>query len=94
LAFAYLGGISSVSGAVVGGLIVQGAISSMVITSVLHISDQYTLLLAGIGLITMAIFNPQGVAGGIRELFDNAKRKVSAPKQAATAEQTPEAVSS
>jgi branched-chain amino acid transport system permease protein len=94
LAFAYLGGISSVSGAVVGGLIVQGAISSMVITSVLHISDQYTLLLAGVGLISMAIFNPQGVAGGLRELVANTKRRFDAPKNEAATEPTPEVVAS
>jgi branched-chain amino acid transport system permease protein len=68
LAFAYLGGISSVSGAVVGGMLVAGGISTMILTSWLHVSDQYTLLIAGTGLILMAIFNPQGVAGGIREL--------------------------
>ncbi len=71
LAFAYLGGISSVSGAVVGGLIVSGGISSIVLTSWLHVSDQYTLLLAGIGLITMAIFNPQGVAGAFRTAYES-----------------------
>ncbi|MEI8051718.1 MAG: ABC transporter permease, partial [Actinomycetes bacterium] len=67
LAFAYLGGISSVSGAIVGGIIVSGGVLTAIMTSWLHISDEYTLLIAGIGLIAMAIFNPRGVAGAIRD---------------------------
>ena len=67
LAYAYLGGISSVSGAMVGGIIVAGGILTTVFTNWLHISEQYTLLLAGIGLIIMAIQNPKGVAGAIRD---------------------------
>ena len=67
LAYAYLGGISSVSGAMVGGIIVAGGILTTVFTDWLHISEQYTLLLAGIGLIIMAIQNPKGVAGAIRD---------------------------
>ena len=67
LAYAYLGGISSVSGAMVGGIIVAGGILTTIFTNWLHISEQYTLLLAGIGLIIMAIQNPKGVAGAIRD---------------------------
>ena len=76
LAFAYLGGISTVSGAVVGGMIVAGGISTLILTSWFHVSAQYTLLIAGVGLITMAIFNPQGVAGGIREITESLKHRM------------------
>jgi branched-chain amino acid transport system permease protein len=76
LAFAYLGGITTVSGAVVGGLIVSGGVVSLILTSWLHVSAQYTLLIAGLGLITMAIFNPQGIAGGIRELVARSRRRL------------------
>jgi branched-chain amino acid transport system permease protein len=80
LAFAYLGGISTVSGAIVGGMIVSGGISTLILTSWLHVSAQYTLLLAGIGLITMAIFNPQGIAGGVRALSDSLALRLRAKK--------------
>ena len=53
--------------AMVGGIIVAGGILTTVFTNWLHISEQYTLLLAGIGLIIMAIQNPKGVAGAIRD---------------------------
>lgn len=74
LAYAYLGGISSVSGAVVGGIIVAGGILTTVMTNWLHISDQYTLLLAGIGLIFMAIQNPKGVSGAVRDAIHLVRR--------------------
>jgi len=75
LAYAYLGGISSVSGAVVGGVIVSGGVLTLVMTNWLHISAQYTLLLAGIGLISMAIFNPKGVAGAFRDSWHLIQRR-------------------
>jgi len=87
LAFAYLGGISSVSGAVVGGIIVSGGILTTVMTNWIHISDQYTLLLAGLGLITMAIFNPEGVAGAFRDSAAALRRRMS--KKDETVDSTP-----
>lgn len=89
LAFAYLGGISSVSGAVVGGIIVSGGVLTTIMSHWLHISDTYTLFLAGLGLITMAIFNPKGVAGALRDAYHSiAKRsgQGSTPEQRAEAE--------
>ncbi len=79
LAYAYLGGISSVSGAMVGGLIVAGGITTTIMTNWLHISDQYTLLLAGIGLIFMAIQNPKGVAGAVRDGVHALRRRKDLP---------------
>jgi branched-chain amino acid transport system permease protein len=67
LAFAYLGGISSVSGAVLGGFIVAGGITFTAFQHWFHIDPKYTLLLGGLGLIITAILNPQGIAGALRE---------------------------
>jgi branched-chain amino acid transport system permease protein len=62
-AFAYLGGISSVSGAIVGGLLVSGGLAFTFLRNVLGVPVEFTLLLGGLGLITTAILNPDGVAG-------------------------------
>ena len=89
LAFAYLGGISSVSGAVVGGVLVSGGILTTFMSHELGIPETYTLFLAGLGLITMAIFNPKGVAGASRDAVHALKQKIgrgSTPKTDALAE--------
>ncbi|MEA2827842.1 MAG: branched-chain amino acid transport system permease protein livM [Actinomycetota bacterium] len=60
LAAAYLGGIASVSGAVVGGLLVP---SGLVFTVV---DGKYQLLVTGLALILVAIARPQGIVGRTR----------------------------
>ncbi|MEM9517145.1 MAG: ABC transporter permease [Actinomycetota bacterium] len=65
-AFAYLGGITRVSGAVVGGVLASGGILVTFGGEALGIPDEFTLLLAGFGLIVGAIMSPQGIAGRVR----------------------------
>ena len=60
LAAAYLGGIASVSGALVGGLLVP---SGLVFTVV---DGKYQLLVTGLALILVAIARPQGILGRAR----------------------------
>jgi branched-chain amino acid transport system permease protein len=60
LAAAYLGGIASVSGAVVGGLLVPGGLVFTVV------DGKYQLLLTGVALVAVAILRPQGVVGQAR----------------------------
>lgn len=70
LAFAYLGGISSVSGALVGSLLVAGGIVDA--TTTLHLDSldpEYFTLIGGVGLILTAILNPEGIAAGNFELW-------------------------
>ncbi len=67
LAFAYLGGISSVSGAVLGGMLVTGGLMTQGLDAWLHLGGQYSLLIAGVGLIFTAVMNPEGVAGSLRD---------------------------
>jgi branched-chain amino acid transport system permease protein len=72
LAFVYLGGISSVSGALVGSLLVAGGIVDAV--TGLHLDSlgpEYFTLIGGIGLILTAILNPEGIASGNREIWSN-----------------------
>ncbi len=60
LAAAYLGGIASVPGALVGGLLVP---SGLVFTVV---DGKYQLLVTGIALVAVAVLRPQGIVGRAR----------------------------
>jgi branched-chain amino acid transport system permease protein len=92
LAFAYLGGIASVTGAITGGVLVAGGLFFTFLDSTLGVSSDFTLLLGGLGLILSAILNPEGIAGGIRS--DGLKliarlRARGAPKAGAPPEPPP-----
>jgi branched-chain amino acid transport system permease protein len=65
LAMAYIGGITSVWGAVIGGLLVSGGLVSQILSD-LSGSDfrTYMSLIGAIGLILTAILNPEGIATG------------------------------
>jgi branched-chain amino acid transport system permease protein len=63
VAFAYIGGITMVSGAVFGGLIATEALFPHLIESVFGISGNWILLFAGVTLIINLIAFPEGVAG-------------------------------
>ncbi len=73
LAFAYLAGISSISGAIVAGMLLQALVPT---TSNYFFAgtniDNYIGLLSGIGIIVTAIVHPEGVApfftDGVRHL--------------------------
>ena len=87
-AFAYLGGISSVGGAIAGGFLVAGGLVFTFLQQSLGVPPEFTLLLGGLGLIITAIQNPEGVAGRLRRdgLRLQAKfRKPRAPSDAPTA---------
>lgn len=81
LSFAYLGGIASVSGAVIAGFLAPNGINFNFLENILHIDQGYATLIGGIGLIATAIFNPEGVAGAPRLLrqqrIDKAVRKAA-----------------
>lgn len=68
LAFAYLGGIASVSGAVLAGFIAPNGINFTFLENILHIDPGYATLIGGVGLIITAIQNPEGLAGTPRLL--------------------------
>lgn len=60
LAAAYLGGIASVPGALVGGLLVP---SGLAFTAV---DGRYQLLASGLALVVVAVLRPQGIVGRAR----------------------------
>jgi branched-chain amino acid transport system permease protein len=63
VAFAYIGGITMVSGAVFGGLIATEGLFSHLIESVFNISGNWLLLFGGLVLIVNLIAFPEGAAG-------------------------------
>jgi branched-chain amino acid transport system permease protein len=63
VAFAYIGGITMVSGAVFGGLIASEGLFSHFIESVFGISGNWLLLFGGLVLILNLVAFPEGVAG-------------------------------
>jgi branched-chain amino acid transport system permease protein len=65
LAIAYLGGISTVSGAIWAGTLAAGGLSFRILERVAHLG-QFEQLIAGVGLILAAILNPEGIAGVFR----------------------------
>jgi branched-chain amino acid transport system permease protein len=76
LAFAYLGGIASVSGAVVAGIIAPNGLNFNFLENILHIDPGYATLIGGIGLIVTAVRNPEGIAGTPRLVaIQKAERK-------------------
>lgn len=61
LAFAFLGGITVASGAVVGGFLVGGGIFATFLADKFHGVEVYIVAVGAIGLILTAIFNPEGI---------------------------------
>jgi branched-chain amino acid transport system permease protein len=68
VAFAYLGGITSVSGAILGGMLVTEGLVLHAVNRWFGVPVAYQLLIAGLALILTIVFNPQGIAGAISDL--------------------------
>jgi len=66
LSFAYLGGIASVSGAVVAGIVAPNGLNFNFLENILHLDQGYATLIGGVGLIITAVQNPEGLAGAPR----------------------------
>jgi branched-chain amino acid transport system permease protein len=86
VAFAYIGGITMVSGAVIGGLVATEGLVPHFFQEILGISGNWTLLIGGLILIVTLIQNPEGVAGTTHRKRQVAKRAAAAAsgKEAAT----------
>jgi branched-chain amino acid transport system permease protein len=74
LAFAYLGGITSINGAMIAGL--MGTSGLLVVFSKYHIKgiEEYTAVLGGVGLILTAIIHPEGIAPFFQPLLQRLGR--------------------
>ncbi|MCK6212122.1 ABC transporter permease [Georgenia sp. EYE_87] len=68
LAVAFLGGITTVTGAVIAGLLVSQGILMHAVTSLFGISSDFQLLFAGLAVLVTVVANPSGIAGFFRDL--------------------------
>jgi branched-chain amino acid transport system permease protein len=86
VAFAYIGGITMVSGAVIGGLVATEGLVPYFFQELLNISGNWTLLVGGVLVIVTLIQNPEGVAGTTYRKRQAAKRaKAVQPRQQGSA---------
>jgi branched-chain amino acid transport system permease protein len=65
LAFAYLGGITSIGGALVAGVLAPLGIGYVVLNQLVSLGQYYTLV-AGLSLVVVAMLNPGGLAAQTR----------------------------
>lgn len=69
LAFAFLGGITSVNGALVAATLVPGGIWYVFATDLVPHAGIYYLLVSGLSLVTTAISSPEGMSGTSYEKY-------------------------
>lgn len=66
LAYAYLGGITSIVGALIAGTLAPLGIGYVILNDALGESmNRYYLLISGIGLVVTSVLNPVGIAGQV-----------------------------
>jgi len=93
MAFAYLGGITSVGGALVAGLSAPLGLTFVILDRNIELGQSYTLI-AGIGLVLTAIFNPQGIAGGIADRISAIRRRATTESDSREMEFSADVISS
>jgi branched-subunit amino acid ABC-type transport system permease component len=77
-AFAYLGGITSIFGAVIGGLLATGGIVFLALDNAFGFG-KYQTLIGGLGLILTAILNPEGISGALRQTATAIRTRIARP---------------
>jgi branched-chain amino acid transport system permease protein len=87
LAIAYVGGISTVGGAVWAGTLWTGGLF-VVLQDQFYDAGQYTGYVAGIGLVITAVMYPEGVDGAVRESASRLWARIPARQQHASAAPT------
>jgi branched-chain amino acid transport system permease protein len=70
-AVAYLGGITTVTGAILAGLLVSQGVSVHLLSSAVGIPGNYQPLLAAIGVLATVTGNPDGIAGFMHRKWEN-----------------------
>jgi branched-chain amino acid transport system permease protein len=84
IAFAYVGGITMISGAFIAGLISTSGLVSYSLDKWFGLSGNWALLFGGVALIVTLILNPEGVAGANYKKAQQRKKRKQA-RAAATA---------
>ncbi len=87
IAFAYVGGITMISGAFVAGLISTSGLVSYALDKWFGLSGNWALLFGGVALIVTLIMNPEGVAGANYKKAQQRRKR----KQAQASAPVPEA---
>jgi ABC-type branched-subunit amino acid transport system permease subunit len=77
IALVYLGGIASVAGALVAGVLAEGGIASAGQTG-----SQTQFAISGVALIAVAVLYPNGISGGLYALRDRITQRWSRPSPA------------
>ncbi len=67
LAVAYLGGITSVSGAITAGIVASSGVAFFGMTEIIGGLGPWESLIGGVLLIITAVLNPEGIAGGFHK---------------------------
>ncbi|MEO3827678.1 ABC transporter permease [Actinomadura sp. B10D3] len=67
LAVAYLCGITSVGGAILAGLAAPLGVANHMFSRAFDVSGQAWMLLSAVGMVAAVLFNPEGMAGGLRK---------------------------
>ncbi len=67
IAFAYIGGITMVSGAVIAGIYATSGIGDYITQKWIGISGVWLLLFGGWAVLSTVVFMPEGIAGGLRK---------------------------
>lgn len=75
IAVAYLGGVTSVSGAVTAGVVATSGVAFFATSRLFDSFGAWEVYIGGIFLILTAILNPEGIAGGIRAQAAEARAK-------------------
>ena len=70
IALVYLGGIASIAGALVAGILAEGGIASAGQTG-----SQTQFAISGLALIAVAVLYPNGISGGLYALRDRVARR-------------------
>jgi branched-chain amino acid transport system permease protein len=65
LAVVYLGGITSISGAVFAGMLITGGFAFQISHRLFH-AGRFDTLFSGVGLVLTVLLNPEGVSGFVR----------------------------
>jgi branched-chain amino acid transport system permease protein len=82
IAFAYFGGITMVSGALIAGIGATEGLLPHAFQSWFGLSGTYALLVGGVALIVTLIANPEGIAGtGYKKKMQKEKRKLAAKRR-------------
>jgi len=80
IAFAYFGGVTMISGAVIAGIGATEGLLPHALESWFGLSGNWALLVGGLALVFTLVLNPEGIAGGAyRKKQQKLKRRAAGP---------------